>query len=38
MSSSYAHGDTTVPLLAETIGANLDRIVQRFADRDALVS
>jgi fatty-acyl-CoA synthase len=38
MSSSYARGGTTVPLLEETIGANLDRIVERFADRDALVS
>jgi fatty-acyl-CoA synthase len=38
MSSSYARGDTTVQLLEETIGSNLDRIVQRFGDREALVS
>jgi hypothetical protein len=33
MSSSYARGDTTVALLEETIGANLDRTFQRFSDR-----
>jgi fatty-acyl-CoA synthase len=38
VSSSYARGDTTVPLLEETIGANFDCIVERFADREALIS
>jgi fatty-acyl-CoA synthase len=38
MTDSYAHGDTGMALLEETIGANLDRAVSRFADRDALVS
>ncbi|MDE0231183.1 MAG: AMP-binding protein [bacterium] len=35
---AYARGDTTAPLLQETIGQNLDAIVARFPDRDALVS
>jgi fatty-acyl-CoA synthase len=34
---SYAHGVSTVPLLGETIGANLRRTVERFPDRAALV-
>src|SRR5262245_8226354 len=34
---SYAHGPSAVPLLGETIGANLRRSVERFADREALV-
>jgi len=34
---SYAAGATATPLLAETIGANLDRAVARFASREALV-
>ena len=34
---SYAHGTSTIPLLGETIGANLRRTVERFADREALV-
>ena len=34
---SYVHGTTSVPLLGETIGANLRRTVERHADRDALV-
>ncbi len=38
MSDSYARGDTSVTLLEETIGANLDRTVARFGDRDALIS
>jgi fatty-acyl-CoA synthase len=38
MTSSYARGETTVSLLEETIGANLDRTVERFAGRDGLVS
>jgi fatty-acyl-CoA synthase len=35
--SSYASGTSTIPLLGETIGANLDRIVAAHGDRDALV-
>jgi fatty-acyl-CoA synthase len=34
---SYAHGMATVPLLGETIGANLARTVARFPDREVLV-
>ncbi|WP_432014039.1 AMP-binding protein [Streptomyces cucumeris] len=34
---SYASGTGEVPLLGDTIGANLARIVERFGDRDALV-
>src|SRR5690348_16401735 len=34
---SYAHGASAVPLLGETIGENLRRTVDRFADREALV-
>ena len=35
--TSYASGTSTVPLLGETIGANLDRTAARFGDREALV-
>jgi fatty-acyl-CoA synthase len=34
---SYTHGPGSIPLLGETIGANLRRTVARFPDRDALV-
>ena len=34
---SYASGTSDVPLLGETIGRNLDRVVARFGERDALV-
>ena len=34
---SYAHGASLVPLLGETIGANLRRTVEAFGDREALV-
>jgi fatty-acyl-CoA synthase len=34
---SYAAGETSPPLLEETIGANLERIVAEHADREALV-
>ena len=34
---SYAHGVGEASLLGETIGENLRRTVERFADRDALV-
>src|SRR5215210_4270924 len=36
--ASYAHGVSDVPLLGETIGANLERTVGRFGDREAVVS
>jgi fatty-acyl-CoA synthase len=34
---SYASGPSQTPLLGDTIGADFDRTVARFADRDALV-
>ncbi|MGW4823022.1 AMP-binding protein [Streptomyces sp. NPDC004227] len=34
---SYAHGTSATPLLGDTIGANLDRAVAAFGDREALV-
>ena len=34
---SHAAGETTPPLLDETIGANLDATIARFPDREALV-
>ncbi|WP_228046252.1 AMP-binding protein [Saccharopolyspora montiporae] len=34
---SYSSGTSEVGLLGDTIGANLDRIAARFAERDALV-
>ena len=37
MTASYARGPRDVPLLDETIGENLRRTVERFADREALV-
>jgi fatty-acyl-CoA synthase len=37
-SPSYARGDTTVPLLGETIGDNLRRTVERGGDGEALVA
>jgi fatty-acyl-CoA synthase len=38
MTSSHVHGHAAVALLEETIGANLERTVARFGDREALVS
>jgi len=38
MTEAYARGAETVPLLEETIGANLDRAIERWPERDALVS
>jgi fatty-acyl-CoA synthase len=35
---SYASGVSTVPLLGETIGANLERTVARVPDHEAIVS
>ncbi|HEY2814441.1 MAG TPA: AMP-binding protein [Acidimicrobiales bacterium] len=37
MSLSTAGGDTSVPLLEQTIGQNLAETVARFGDRDALI-
>ena len=37
MEPSYAAGATDVPLLEETIGANFERTVAAYADREALV-
>jgi fatty-acyl-CoA synthase len=38
MSDSYVSGSSEVPLLGETIGQCLDRIVAAFPDHDALIS
>ncbi len=38
MRPSYVHGASVTPLLGQTIGENLDRAVERFGDREALVS
>jgi fatty-acyl-CoA synthase len=35
---AYARGDSLTPLLEETIGANLERTIERFAADEALVS
>lgn len=35
---SYARGAAAPPLLEETIGANFDRTVERFGEREAVVS
>ena len=35
---SYSHGASAVPLLGETIGANLRRVAARHPDREALVA
>ncbi|MFI7499830.1 AMP-binding protein [Streptomyces sp. NPDC049687] len=35
--NSYAHGTSETPLLGDTIGADLDRAVATWPDRDALV-
>ncbi|MFE2639829.1 hypothetical protein ACFXKX_28895 [Streptomyces scopuliridis] len=35
--NSYTHGTGTTPLLGDTIGANLDRAIAAFPDREALV-
>jgi fatty-acyl-CoA synthase len=34
---SYAKGETTPPLIEETIGANFERVARQHADREALV-
>src|SRR5215207_11501659 len=38
MRPSYVHGASSTPLLGQTIGENLDRAVQRWGEREALVS
>src|SRR3954451_23809001 len=38
MHDSYSAGPTDRPLLEETIGANLERAVARWPEREALVS
>jgi fatty-acyl-CoA synthase len=38
MPLSYVHGATNVPLIGSTIGDLLDQVVDRFPDRDALIS
>jgi fatty-acyl-CoA synthase len=38
VAASHAQGLESVPLLEETIGANLDRTIERFGERDALIS
>jgi fatty-acyl-CoA synthase len=35
---SYVSGTSQIPLLGETVGENLRRTVERFPDRDALIS
>jgi fatty-acyl-CoA synthase len=37
MSRSYASGVAAMPLIGETIGENLERAVERFGEREALV-
>ena len=37
LTTSYANGTSTTPLLGETIDANLRRAVERFGDREAVV-
>src|SRR3954451_748525 len=38
MEPSYASGTSTTPLLGDTIADTLDRTIERFGDREALVS
>src|SRR4051794_17673025 len=38
MPPSYVHGASSTPLLGQTIGENLDRAVECWGDREALVS
>ena len=38
METSYVSGASHLPLMGETIGASFDRTVERFGDREALVS
>ena len=34
---SYVHGASEAPFVGDTIGVHFDRIVERFAERDALI-
>ena len=34
---SYVHGASEAPFIGDTIGVHFDRIVERFAERDALI-
>src|SRR4051794_39163105 len=38
MRPSYVHGASATPLLGQTIGENLDRAIERWGEREALVS
>ena len=38
MTASYVHGSSTTSLLGETIGTCFERICERFADSEALIS
>src|ERR1700758_4331078 len=35
---SYVHGASDTPFIGDAIGAHFDRIVERFAERDALIA
>ena len=37
MQLSYVHGASDAPFIGDTIGVYFDRIVERFAERDALI-
>ncbi len=37
LTRSYVHGASDVPLIGDTIGGHLDRAVERWGDREALV-
>ena len=37
MQLSYVHGASDAPFIGDTIGVHFDRVVERFADRDALI-
>jgi len=37
MQLSYVHGASDAPFIGDTIGVHFDRIVERFAERDALI-
>ena len=34
---SYVHGASDTPFIGDTIGVHFDRVVERFADRDAVI-
>ncbi len=37
LTQSYAHGVSMTPLIGDTIGVHFDKVVERFAERDALI-